>query len=64
MKIVMIIICLVLYFLAWLVAHLLCEYKYLWCKGKCEKCKNWRCKFYNGICITYGGCGSDKNNKE
>ena len=50
--------------MAWLTVHLLCEYKYFWCKGKCEKCKNWRCKFYNGICITYGGCGSDKNNKE
>lgn len=31
---------------AWFIVHLLCEYKYFWCKGKCDKCYNWKCKFF------------------
>ncbi len=35
------------YFLSWVCVHLLCEYKYFFCKGNCDKCHNWRCKFFN-----------------
>ena len=33
-------------FLSWLVSHLLCEFKHLWCKKECDKCGCWTCKFY------------------
>lgn len=33
-------------FVAWLTAHLMCEYKYFWCKGCCNKCHNWKCKYF------------------
>lgn len=32
--------------LAWLICFLLCEFKYLLCKRKCQKCGNWQCKFF------------------
>lgn len=33
--------------LGWFFVYLRCEYKFLWCKGKCSKCYNWKCKFFN-----------------
>ncbi len=42
---VFILICF-LYLMGWVVSHLLCEYKHLWCKGKCMHCRNWRCKYF------------------
>lgn len=44
MKILFFIIGCILYLLSWVVVHLLCEYKFLICKGNCKKCNNWRCK--------------------
>lgn len=34
------------YFVTWLICHFLCTYKYYWCKGQCDKCHNWQCKFF------------------
>lgn len=36
----------IIYFLAWIIVHFMCEYKYFWCKGKCQKCHNWQCRFF------------------
>lgn len=47
MNLIFIILFLVMEFFTWIVVHLLCEYKYFWCKGNCASCYNWRCKFFN-----------------
>ena len=33
-------------FVAWLVIHFMCEFKYYWCKGECNSCHNWKCKIW------------------
>lgn len=33
-------------FISWISCHMFTEFKYLWCKGKCEKCYNWKCKYF------------------
>ncbi len=40
--------------LAWMICHMLCEYKYFWCKGKCHDCNNWQCAYFEcaKICKT------------
>lgn len=35
--------------LGWVITHLLCEYKYYWCNGKCVRCHNWKCKFFKSV---------------
>ena len=42
----MILLLSVLDFIAWLIVHFCCEFKYYWCKGKCDTCYNWKCKFF------------------
>ena len=37
--------------LPWLICFLLTEYKYLWCKRNCKKCRNWQCKFFQFECL-------------
>ncbi len=32
--------------LSWTVCHLLCEFKYFWCKRNCKRCGNWQCKYF------------------
>lgn len=36
----------IIYFLSWVFVHLMCEYKYFWCSGNCQKCHNWKCKIF------------------
>lgn len=36
----------VIYFLSWVVVHIVCTHKYLICNGNCKRCKNWKCKQY------------------
>ena len=36
----------VLYFLSWIVVHLVCTHKYFFCNKNCKRCKNWKCKQY------------------
>jgi hypothetical protein len=26
---------------------LMTEFKYLWCKGNCRECRNWKCRFFD-----------------
>lgn len=33
--------------IAWLVMTLFCKYKYLYCKGECMKCHNWKCRLWH-----------------
>ncbi len=34
-------------FLGWSFIYLMTEFKYLWCKGNCRKCCNWKCRFFD-----------------
>ena len=58
----MIITFLIIYYLSWITCHFLCEFKYFWCKGKCEKCKNWKCKYFKE-CIE-NDCELEKDLKK
>lgn len=47
----------------WIICHMLCEFKYYWCKKDCRKCRNWRCKRFALKPITgngYRACPSCK----
>lgn len=43
--------------------YLSTEYKYLICRGKCKKCRNWKCPFFNKE-LPEGGCNYDNKNKD
>lgn len=47
MKIFLIVLFCVFELIAWIIVHLTCEFKYLWCKGNCLKCYNWKCKYFD-----------------
>lgn len=32
---------------SWVITHLMCDFKYFWCKGKCSSCHNWRCRYFD-----------------
>ncbi len=34
-------------FLGWSFIYLMTEFKYLWCKGNCRECRNWKCRFFD-----------------
>lgn len=57
-KYVIIIMC-AIYLVSWLIVHLLCEYKYFWCKGNCSKCHNWRCIMFPDRAIKSVRCTSE-----
>lgn len=46
-------------FFGWIPVHLLCEYKYFYCKGGCHNCHNWRCKYFDTD-FDGGFCNYDK----
>lgn len=41
--------------LGYVICYLLCDFKYLFCKGHCNTCFNWRCKFFKK-----GNCSDEK----
>lgn len=43
----MILLLVLIELLSWLICYLLTEFKYLWCKGKCNNCYNWKCRFFD-----------------
>lgn len=42
----MIMLLVIMEFITWIIVHFLCEFKYYWCKGNCESCHNWKCKYF------------------